>query len=53
MAVEAYQHARGPKELHWVEGASHVDLYDKPEYVDPAIEEPRGLLHPPPRVVAP
>ncbi|HKC26451.1 MAG TPA: alpha/beta hydrolase [Jatrophihabitans sp.] len=37
MAVEAYQKAVGPKELVWVEGASHVDLYDKPEYVGPAV----------------
>jgi uncharacterized protein len=39
MTVEAYQHAQGPKQLHWIEGASHVDLYDKPEYVDAAIEQ--------------
>jgi fermentation-respiration switch protein FrsA (DUF1100 family) len=37
MAVEAFQRAAGPKELHWIEGASHVDLYDKDEYVTPAI----------------
>ncbi|MFF1817858.1 alpha/beta hydrolase [Kribbella sp. NPDC058245] len=37
MGIEAYQRARGPKEFHWVEGASHVDLYDKPEYVVPVI----------------
>jgi hypothetical protein len=39
MAVDVHQRATGPKELHWIEGASHVDLYDKREYVDPAIEE--------------
>ncbi|MET7279840.1 alpha/beta hydrolase [Kribbella sp. NPDC005582] len=37
MSVEAFQRATGPKELHWVEGASHVDLYDKPEYVVPVV----------------
>jgi hypothetical protein len=37
MSVEAFQNAAGPKELHWIEGASHVDLYDKEEYVAPAI----------------
>ncbi|GAA1912867.1 alpha/beta hydrolase [Streptomyces durmitorensis] len=37
MAVEAFQHARGPKELHWIDGASHVDLYDKERYVGPAV----------------
>ncbi|MCW2931677.1 MAG: dienelactone hydrolase [Actinomycetia bacterium] len=37
MSVEAFQKATGPKELHWIEGASHVDLYDKEEYTAPAI----------------
>ncbi|MFJ9033913.1 alpha/beta hydrolase [Streptomyces sp. NPDC102274] len=37
MSVEAFQNARGPKELHWVDGASHVDLYDKEPYVGPAV----------------
>ena len=27
MAVGAYEQAQGPKELHWIPGASHVDLY--------------------------
>ena len=39
MAVEAFQKAVGPKEIVWMEGASHVDLYDKPEYVGPAIDK--------------
>lgn len=39
MAVEAHQRATGPKELHWITGASHVDLYDKPEYILPAIDK--------------
>ncbi|MFF5139302.1 alpha/beta hydrolase [Streptomyces sp. NPDC013157] len=37
MAVDVHQRATGLKELHWIEGASHVDLYDKKEYVDPAV----------------
>jgi hypothetical protein len=37
MAIEAFQGARGPKELHWIDGASHVDLYDREQYVGPAI----------------
>ena len=37
MAVQAFQNATGPKELHWIDGASHVDLYDKDEYVTPAV----------------
>ncbi|MFF1568200.1 alpha/beta hydrolase [Streptomyces sp. NPDC058293] len=39
MAVEAHQRATGPAELHWIEGASHVDLYDKKEYVDVAVDK--------------
>ena len=37
MSVEAFQRATGPKELTWIEGASHVDLYDREEYVTPAV----------------
>jgi fermentation-respiration switch protein FrsA (DUF1100 family) len=39
MSVEPFQRAVGPKELHWIDGASHVDLYDKEQYVAPAIEK--------------
>ncbi|QNP75477.1 alpha/beta hydrolase [Streptomyces roseirectus] len=39
MAVEAHQRATGPSELHWIKGASHVDLYDKREYIDPAVDK--------------
>ena len=38
MGLVAFADAREPKELRWIEGASHVDLYDKPEFVDPAVE---------------
>ncbi|NUT48551.1 MAG: alpha/beta hydrolase [Saccharothrix sp.] len=37
MAVEAFQRARGPKELRWVDGATHVDLYDREPHVGTAI----------------
>ena len=37
MSLEAYHHAQGPKELRWVEGATHSDLYDKEQYVAPTI----------------
>lgn len=37
MAIEAHQRAVGPKEIHWIKGASHVDLYDKKEYIDAAV----------------
>jgi uncharacterized protein len=35
MGVEAFQNAHGPKELHWIDGAGHTDLYDKEQYVAP------------------
>lgn len=37
MSVDAYQRAQEPEELHWIDGASHVDLYDKNEFVTPAV----------------
>lgn len=36
---EAYRLADAPKELFLIPGASHFDLYDKPEYVGPAVEK--------------
>ncbi|WP_443071093.1 alpha/beta hydrolase [Streptomyces sp. NBC_01476] len=39
MTTEAFANAREPKSLHWIEGASHVDLYDKDAYVTPAVAE--------------
>jgi len=38
IAEEAFPKAREPKELFWIEGASHVDLYDRDRYVAPAVE---------------
>jgi uncharacterized protein len=37
MSVEAFQKALGPKELLWIDGATHVGLYDKEPYVEPAL----------------
>ncbi|QQM38670.1 hypothetical protein [Streptomyces liliifuscus] len=35
-----------PKELRWIEGAGHLDLYDKKdEYVAPAIAELAAFFH--------
>jgi uncharacterized protein len=36
MTTEAFAAAGEPKRLHWVEGASHVDLYDVDNYVSDA-----------------
>ena len=37
--------AQAPKELFIIDGASHVDLYDKPEYVDPAVAKMSSFFH--------
>jgi hypothetical protein len=37
MTADAFENARDPKELYWIDGATHVALYDKDEYVTPAI----------------
>ncbi|WP_019925131.1 alpha/beta hydrolase [Nocardia sp. BMG111209] len=37
MSVTAFQRAAGPKELHWIDGATHVDLYDKDPHVTAAV----------------
>jgi uncharacterized protein len=36
MAIEK---AKEPKELFLIEGATHISLYDKKDYVDPAVEK--------------
>jgi len=42
MTTEAFERAGQPKRLQWIDGASHVDLYDK--YVDPAAAELAGFF---------
>jgi fermentation-respiration switch protein FrsA (DUF1100 family) len=39
LSVEAFQKAVDPKEIFWLDGANHVDLYDKQQYLDPAIDK--------------
>lgn len=34
---QAYALSKGPKELFVIEGATHIDLYDVPEYVDQVV----------------
>jgi fermentation-respiration switch protein FrsA (DUF1100 family) len=36
---DAIDRAREPKELFVIDGASHIDLYDKPEYVPQAVNK--------------
>jgi hypothetical protein len=44
MSIEAFQKAVGPKEIHWIDGASHVDLYDKEQYVVLAVDKLAGFF---------
>jgi hypothetical protein len=32
------------KELHLVPGATHIDMYDKPQYVGPAVDKLSGFF---------
>jgi fermentation-respiration switch protein FrsA (DUF1100 family) len=34
---QVHQKAKEPKELFVVDGATHIDLYDKPQFVGPAV----------------
>jgi fermentation-respiration switch protein FrsA (DUF1100 family) len=36
---EVLAKAREPKEMHVVEGATHIELYDRPQFVTPAVEK--------------
>ena len=39
LSQNAYDHAKEPKELFWIEGASHIDLYHKEEYISQATKK--------------
>ena len=34
---EVHKKAKAPKELFVVDGATHIDLYDRPQFVTPAV----------------
>ncbi|MNC36241.1 hypothetical protein D3C75_847520 [compost metagenome] len=40
----AYKNAKEPKTLHLVPDATHIDMYDKPQYVGPAVEKLTGFF---------
>jgi fermentation-respiration switch protein FrsA (DUF1100 family) len=44
MSIEAFQRATGPKEVQWIQGASHVDLYDREPYVSEAVDRIDGFF---------
>lgn len=41
---DAIAKAAEPKELYWIKGASHIDLYDKDEYVPKVVEKLTGFF---------
>jgi uncharacterized protein len=36
-AQAVFDRATGPKEIEWLESANHIDIYDQPELVEPAV----------------
>jgi fermentation-respiration switch protein FrsA (DUF1100 family) len=41
---DVYEKAREPKELHVIEGATHIDMYDRPQFVTPAVGKLTGFF---------
>ena len=39
LSQNAYDNAKEPKELFWVDGATHISLYHQEEYVNQAVEK--------------
>lgn len=43
-ARRIYERAPGTKEILWLDTTEHIDLYDDPRFVDPAIDRAAGFL---------
>jgi fermentation-respiration switch protein FrsA (DUF1100 family) len=43
-AQAVFDRASGPKELEWIETPNHIDIYDRPELVAPAVERVAQFL---------
>jgi uncharacterized protein len=43
-AQALYDRATGPKEIEWLDSANHIDIYDRPELVQPAVERVARFL---------
>ncbi len=43
-AKAIFERASGPKEIEWIESANHIDIYDRPELVDPAVKRVAQFL---------
>jgi uncharacterized protein len=44
-AQAVFDRAEDPKEIVWLDTTNHIDLYDVPEYVDPAVEAASDWFH--------
>lgn len=45
LATAVHEAAPGPKELHWLDAAQHIDLYDREPYVTEAADAAAAFLH--------
>jgi hypothetical protein len=43
-AQAVFDRATGPKELEWLETPNHIDIYDRPELVEPAVDRVARFL---------
>jgi hypothetical protein len=43
-AQAVFDRATGPKEIEWLETPNHIDIYDRPELVGPAVERVARFL---------
>ena len=43
-AQAIYDRLTGPKDLMWLDTSNHIDLYDQPAYVDPAVDRVAGWM---------
>lgn len=46
IGTEAFANALEPKDLRWIDGASHVSLYRNPEHLRPALEKLTSFVEP-------
>jgi uncharacterized protein len=43
-ARAVFERATGPKEIEWIETPNHIDIYDRPELVEPAVDRVARFL---------
>jgi fermentation-respiration switch protein FrsA (DUF1100 family) len=43
-AQAVFDRATGPKEIEWLDSENHIDIYDRPELVEPAVARVAGFM---------